>query len=99
MLAGVEQDGIRINAPYGMRLDAGYVKNASDDTASSTSLIKNERETVSRRLKHAPEQLAISADEEKLKEPVPNWGENNFYTWDEVLKWSIGKWNSILEKA
>ena len=29
---------------------------------------------------------------------MPNWGENNFFTWDEVATFQIGLWDNVLSK-
>lgn len=132
MLVGVEDHGVRINDPYGMRLEpeiqhlgtTGYIRNgtslaertvspADQRTRSNAELLATYRDISLRRasfnapLKSLVGSALSSGDSEDAPtpsgpgataRPVDNWGENNFYTWDEVAEYQIGRWNNVLDK-
>lgn len=85
-LLDVLGDGVLIHDPYGTRANKGYIRNGSPDYEAR---ILEEQETLAVRFSHNPE-LASYLDASP-PEPVNNWGERNFFTWEEVLKWRIGR--------
>lgn len=101
VLAGVEPDGVRINDPYGMRLApgapglsaSGYLQNGRAVTAEA---IAENRELATLRTRFNP--TLRSAFDTGAKSAVPNWGENIFFTWDEVTAFQIGIWDNVLTK-
>jgi hypothetical protein len=96
LLVAIHDDGIVIHDPYGMRLTAGYVKNG---TANAQRIAGEAATTVPRRLAHNPELLAAATDLAARHEPRSDWGRSNFYDYDEVVHYQIGKWSSVLDKA
>lgn len=139
MLVGVEEDGVRINDPYGMRLEpevqhlgsTGYVRNgtapldsvmsqADNREHTNAEVLKAHRDIAIRRARFNPSLQAVigaavthdprvrderpgnsdvATDSGHASRPINNWGENNFYTWDEVEKYQICSWDSIIDKS
>jgi hypothetical protein len=99
VLTGVEKDGIRINDPYGMNLgeQGVYVRNNEKPSRKSGEYFTTYASQIRVRLSFNDELKAIAGDPERRKQAIPNWGENNFFTWDEVAAMRIGNWNSVLE--
>jgi hypothetical protein len=102
LLVGVDDDGITVNDPYGTKLggpastNAGYILNGH---AAKTADITDNGKNIAVRFKHNPKLLGIAGDETARKTPQLDWGERNFFTFDEVDTYDIGKWNSVLDKA
>jgi len=102
-LIGIEPDGIRINDPYGVKIggpagdSSGYVRNAETSPQSKAQHFVTYADNIPRRFSHHPALLEIANDTTRRAQPQPNWGENNFYSYDEVRFWDMGKWNSVLE--
>lgn len=98
LLAGVENDGIRINDPYGMNMGvkSKYIANGSKPYVSYFEQYKDD---IAERVKHNSALQVIVADKDKREKEIQNnWGENNFYPWQKVAALSIGKWNNVLQK-
>jgi hypothetical protein len=101
MLVGVDDDGVRINDPYGMRLEpgapglsqSGYLRNGVAATAEARAA---NRDLAMRRTRSNPALQAAFGDDARGE--LSNWGENNFYTWDEVATFQIGLWDNVLSK-
>ncbi len=72
-------DGILVNDPFGARGDKGYLRNGATGEAPPAH-----------RWQHNPELNAANP----AVEARDDWGCKNFFTWDEVTRWSIGKWTA-----
>lgn len=99
LLVGVEEDGVRINDPYGMNAgsQSKYVRN--NIKPEHPKYFEDFAAQIATRLKFNPDLQSIVADEGHRAERVlANWGENNFFTWNEVTALNIGKWNTVLMK-
>jgi uncharacterized protein YgiM (DUF1202 family) len=107
MFAQALNDGILINDPYGALLkEAGgsnYVTNGLDRTTAAARIKTAGDGVIKDRLKHNPAALqhvltVIAPDNKTATKVSQSVGELNFYTWAEVKKFSIGKWNNLLYK-
>ncbi len=101
LLAQVLDDGILINDPYGMLVNkrGDYVRNGSA-TKPATKRFTKDAAKIEHRLSHNQDLWTKLQDKEKLEASLPqNLGERNFYDWDEVKAYSIGKWNNVLLAA
>ncbi|MBE9571710.1 MAG: DUF4157 domain-containing protein, partial [Proteobacteria bacterium] len=99
LLVDVLDNGVLINDPYGMLLakKGNYIKNGSSTKSSRLRQIKKHNEIVKLRLKYNRGLLDKLQEPESLGKTFPNnMGERNFYSWAEVKKYQIGKWNNIL---
>lgn len=98
-LVDVKGDGLMVNDPYGMRMPDGYVKNGSSVSYYGKRM-SGKKSTFESRTKHNSS-LKDGLDS-KLAGGKGNFdhnlGEFNFYTWDEVTKYKIGKWLNIADK-
>ncbi|MEZ4358911.1 MAG: DUF4157 domain-containing protein [Kofleriaceae bacterium] len=105
LLVGIDDEGIWINDPYGVKIggpkskSSGYVRNNESSPVSKAALFVEYAANLDTRFKKNPDLAAIAKDEEARKQPVPNWGEGNYFTFAEVKTYELGKWNSVLEKA
>ncbi len=102
-LVGVEEGGLRINDPYGMKLSSGYyVKNAKsvDETWRIEREWKPQIDAVpdeaARRCQFNKRTSARLPLADLGGDPETAWGENTFYNWDEVKTWRLGKWLNIV---
>jgi peptidoglycan hydrolase-like protein with peptidoglycan-binding domain len=99
-LVSVRDEGIVINDPYGIMVtNHQYVRNAEQITSNKKTLISSNQSIVDTRLK------LNSGMKSKIMELVKgsgnfpaNSGEKNFYTWDEVKTYQIGKWCNVAFK-
>ncbi len=107
MFAQALNDGILINDPYGALLKepgaSNYVTNGLDKNTAATRIKGAGEPVIKDRLKYNQgalnNLLTVIAPENKTASKVSqSVGELNFYTWAEVKKFSIGKWNNILYK-
>lgn len=99
LLADVVNEGAVINDPYGMLVEkkSAYIPNGSQTKASRLNRIKKHHDLVKQRLKYNTGLFEKLQKPESLGKTFPdNMGERNFYPWDEVKKYKIGKWNNIL---
>ena len=98
-LVDIKGDGLIVNDPYGMRMPGGYVKNGSS-VKSYGSRMSGKKDTFERRTKHNSG-LKDGLDT-KLEANTGNFdhtlGELNFYSWEEVTTYKIGKWLNIVDK-
>lgn len=98
LLVDVVGGGIVINDPYGVRVDAGYIKNG-DIVSSRKSRIEGATDELDVRYTYneaGKDRLMGSLSETTLPQDI---GEFNYYTWAEVNKWAMGKWVSCLTNA
>lgn len=98
MLVDVLEDGIVVHDPYGMRMPGGYVKNG-DSVSTRKARITDAGDVYTNRLKK--NSTLKSSVDKMLENPGAqkfgqNLGEKNFYPWDEVSTYRIGKWVNIL---
>lgn len=99
-LKQINNDGILIHDPYGIRLSLGYVKNGSK-VSIYKNRINKDLSTFNERTKENEKLRREVLDELKNDSTVhfqENLGESNFYSWNEVAKYSIGKWVNILNR-
>ena len=91
VLVAVDDDGIRIHDPYGAKLfgsrgtSKGYLKNNND----AESVLMDHADTARRRFR-ANTGLLQHVDQSFDVKEVIDWGENVFYDWSEVDKFTIG---------
>jgi hypothetical protein len=98
LLVDVVNGGIVINDPYGVRVDAGYIKNG-DSVSRRKGRIEGATDELNVRFTHneaGKERLMGSLSETTLPQDI---GEFNYYTWAQVNKWAMGKWVSCLTNA
>jgi hypothetical protein len=96
MLVGVKDDGILVHDPYGLNCGGAglYIRNqqgeGKGDNKKRAEFFTKYEDKIKSRLRYNSELLGIAADKDKRTGSVPNWGENNFYTWAEAEALSIG---------
>jgi hypothetical protein len=98
LLVDVVNGGIVINDPYGVRVDAGYIKNG-DSVSRRKGRIEAATDELNVRFTHneaGKERLMGSLSDTTLPQDI---GEFNYYTWAQVNKWAMGKWVSCLTNA
>ncbi len=97
-LVGIKADGIIINDPYGCFVaPKRYLRNG--DKLKSARVKKN-KEILESRLKfntNLKSKLYSLAETSKATVPT-NAGKRNFYTWQEVTRYSIGRWINFVYK-
>ena len=107
LFAQALSDGILINDPYGALLkEAGasnYLTNGQDKNTAAKQIKAAGDQVIKDRLKQnrvaLKSLMSVISPENKVAAKVPqNIGELNFYTWSEIKKFTIGKWNNILFK-
>ncbi len=99
-LVSVRDEGIVINDPYGIMVTGHqYLRNAELINSTKKSLISNNQAVFDNRLK------LNSGLKSKIIQLLAsggnfptNSGEKNFYTWDEVKTYQIGKWCNVAYK-
>jgi hypothetical protein len=99
-LVSVRDEGIVINDPYGIMVkDHKYIRNAEQITEAKKTTITSNQSIVDTRLK------LNSGMKTKIMQLLQsggtfpsNSGEKNFYTWDEVKTYQIGKWCNVAYK-
>jgi peptidoglycan hydrolase-like protein with peptidoglycan-binding domain len=99
-LVSVRDEGIVINDPYGIMVkDHKYIRNAEQVTEAKKATITSNQSIVDTRLK------LNSGMKTKIMQLLQtggtfpaNSGEKNFYTWDEVKTYQIGKWCNVAYK-
>jgi peptidoglycan hydrolase-like protein with peptidoglycan-binding domain len=99
-LVSVRDEGIVINDPYGIMVTGHqYLRNAELINSTKKSLISNNQAVFDNRLK------LNSGLKSKITQLLAsggnfptNSGEKNFYTWDEVKTYQIGKWCNVAYK-
>ena len=99
-LVSVRDEGIVINDPYGIMVkDHKYIRNAEQVTEAKKATITSNQSIVDTRLKL---NSGLKAKIMQLLESggtfPANSGEKNFYTWDEVKTYQIGKWCNVAYK-
>jgi hypothetical protein len=108
-LQQVLNEGIIINDPYGIRLynfdlkkKIPYIINNSIEKVSNRIEIKKNVKYFEHRLKFNPcmlKRLKNYVSEGKTEENnhilTENWGERNFFDWDEICEFKIGTWANI----
>ncbi|CAG0933335.1 Peptidoglycan L-alanyl-D-glutamate endopeptidase CwlK [Thermoflexales bacterium] len=107
LFAQALSDGILINDPYGALLkEAGasnYIANGLDKNTAATRIKGAGEQVIKDRLKYNKAALnnlmsVIAPDNKAATKVSQNIGELNFYTWNEIKKFTICKWNNILYK-
>lgn len=89
-----------VHDPYGMKMPNGYVKNGDGIVAKKARITENNSTFLSRTkynvsLRGQVNDLINKDDNGTF---LGNMGEANFYTWNEVKTYKIGKWINILSK-
>lgn len=101
-LESMLDDGILVDDPFGCLVEATgkYLKNGEPLDKYSINRIKNQSEVLGERLKHnAKLKKELESLAEKGEGKLPgNAGNNNFYSWDDVKKYRIGKWVNLTHK-
>jgi hypothetical protein len=96
LLVDIMSDGIVVHDPYGVRVVNGYIKNG-EKVSSKKRWVEGATDELETRFKHNPTGLAdLQASLTGTMLPG-DMGAFNFYTWDQIKKWSIGKWVSCIE--
>lgn len=101
LLVDIVEDGIIINDPYGLILSkkSEYLINGALKKWMQRKILNNS-DIIVRRLKYNQELLGKLQKPESLGDTLPqNMGERNFFSWEEVEKYAIGKWNNVLYGA
>ncbi len=100
-LVAVRDDGIVINDPYGMMVtNHGYCRNAEQISSGKKAWFTTYKTIIDTRLKlNSSLKSAILTQVENNGTFPNNTGEKNFYTWDEVATYKIGKWCNVALKA
>jgi hypothetical protein len=78
----VLDDGVVLHDPYGARAPSGHVLNGSKPGNRS----EVEVDALERRFRFNPELLETLRD----NSPMSNWGERNFFDWEEVERYQTG---------
>jgi peptidoglycan hydrolase-like protein with peptidoglycan-binding domain len=99
-LVSVRDEGIVINDPYGIMVTGHqYLRNAELINSTKKSLISSNQAVFDNRLK------LNSGLKSKINQLLAsganfpsNSGEKNFYSWDEVKTYQIGKWCNVAYK-
>jgi hypothetical protein len=94
-------DGILLDDPYGCLVEkqGGYLRNGANVTQKEISRINDNAAVLDARLKSNSDMRKTFTDLAAKKGSIPgNAGKNNFYSWDEVKTYSIGKWVNITYK-
>ena len=89
-IISADASGIVINDPYGLYVEAGYYLRNGE--AARVSLGASGMSVLQRRAQLRSDVVPAYEGDKAL----PNWGESNFYNWDEVASVQIGKWLSVL---
>ena len=99
-LVSVREEGIVINDPYGIMVkDHKYIRNAEQITETKKTTITSNQSIVDTRLKlNSGMKTKIMQLLQSGGNFPSNSGEKNFYTWDEVKTYQIGKWCNVAYK-
>ena len=99
-LVSVRDEGIVINDPYGIMVkDHKYIRNAEQITEAKKTTITSNQSIVDTRLKlNSGMKTKIMQLLQSGGKFPSNSGEKNFYTWDEVKTYQIGKWCNVAYK-
>jgi hypothetical protein len=99
-LVSVRDEGIVINDPYGIMVkDHKYIRNAEQITEDKKTTITTNQSIVDTRLKlNSGMKTKIMQLLQSGGKFPSNSGEKNFYTWDEVKTYQIGKWCNVAYK-
>ena len=99
-LVSVRDEGIVINDPYGIMVkDHKYIRNAEQITETKKTTITSNQSIVDTRLKlNSGMKTKIMQLLQSGGNFPSNSGEKNFYTWEEVKTYQIGKWCNVAYK-
>ena len=99
-LVSVRDEGIVINDPYGMMVtNHQYVRNAEQVSNTKKGWFTTYKTIIDTRLKlNAGLKTRLLELVESGGNFPNNTGEKNFYTWDEVATYKIGKWCNVAFK-
>jgi hypothetical protein len=101
-LNSIRDDGLVIDDPNGVLVESqgAYLQNGGDVTPAVVTRIKDNASILDDRLKlHSKLRQELSGLAEAGKGKIPaNAGKLNFYSWDDVKKYSIGKWVNLTHK-
>lgn len=92
-IVSADASGVIINDPYGLYVEKGYYLRNGE--APRVSLGSAGLEVMKRRAKLRSD-VVPAYDGSK---PLPNWGEQNYYSWADVTAVQLGKWLSVLKGA
>jgi hypothetical protein len=95
-------DGILLDDPFGCRVDqeAGYLRNGANLSQKDIDRINENAAALDSRLKsNAALRKTLTDLAAAKKGSLPgNAGKNNFFSWDEVKTYLIGKWANVTYK-
>jgi hypothetical protein len=99
-LKSIEDDGLIVHDPYGIRMPAGYVANGVNVNTRKARITANNT-VFERRTKHNTtlrDTINQVISEGTTTNFGGNLGESNFFSWAEVDQYDIGKWINVLSK-